>query len=71
MKVKLEKRMKAKKLIYSLFKGWKTRRIVNALSKEIQDYVNCEDVYLKMRLKNQFLVLFESVVSNSLWLAKN
>jgi hypothetical protein len=41
---------KAKSLLLSLFKGWKTRKIVNALAKEIQDYVNCEDHYLKQRL---------------------
>jgi hypothetical protein len=29
------KRIKAKKLIYSLFSGWRTRKVVNSLAKEI------------------------------------
>jgi hypothetical protein len=29
------KKIKAKKLIYSLFSGWRTRKIVNSLAKEI------------------------------------
>jgi hypothetical protein len=67
----LRKRIAAKKLILSLFKGWKIRRVINALSKEIQDYVNCEDPYQRLRLKSQFLVLYESVMANSLWVSKN
>lgn len=71
---RLSKRQRSKKVLLALFQGWKTRRIVNSLAKEIQDYVNCDEVtnpYLKTRLKNHFLVLFENVIKNELWLSKN
>ncbi|CDW83456.1 UNKNOWN [Stylonychia lemnae] len=71
LKIMIEKRINARAQIFSLFQGWKTRKIVNSLAKEIQDYVNCDEGYQKMRLKNHFLVLFDSVIKNNLWLTKN
>ncbi len=64
-------KIKAKKMLLSLYFGWRTRKIVNCLSKEIQDYVNCDEGYHKMRLKTHFQVLFDSVVKNQLWLQCN
>eukprot|EP00347_Sterkiella_histriomuscorum_P021453 403333923 len=71
LRMYIDKRIKARKLIFGLFQGWKTRKIVNSLSKEIQDYVNQDQGYHKMRLKSHFLVLYENVQKNELWLSKN
>jgi hypothetical protein len=57
--------------MYAWFLGWRVRRIVNALSKEIQEYVNCEDLFAKERLKRNFFLLYDNVVNNKLWLSKN
>jgi hypothetical protein len=61
---------RAKQEILSLYYGWMTRKVVNCLAKEIQDYVNMDDVYQKERLKRHFLVLFDNVIKNKLWLQK-
>jgi hypothetical protein len=53
------------------FLGWRTRRIVNSLALEIQDYVNCEEPAQKHALKTLFLTLFEGVILHKLWLHKN
>lgn len=58
-------------IILGLFKGWKVRKIIASLAKEIQEYVNCEDECVKLRLKNQIMVLYDNVLKNDLWLSKN
>lgn len=58
------KKIKAKQLILSLFMGWKTRKIVNCLAKEISDFVNCEDEMIKSRLRRKFFILYDSVLNN-------
>ncbi len=67
----MRKRINAKSLIHALFKGWKTRKIVNSLSQEIQEFVNTDDIFAKIRLKRSFYLLYDNVVSNKLWLNKN
>jgi len=53
------------------FLGWRTRRVVNSLAQEVQDYVNCEDGPNKQALKVMFHNLYESVMHHKLWLLKN
>lgn len=51
-----------KQIMLAAFLGWKTRRVVNSLSLEVQDYVNCEEGTMKKQLKALFHTLYESVV---------
>ena len=67
----LKKRIEAKKKIYSIFLGWRTRKIINSLAKEILEFVNTEDMLVKLKAKRNFHTLYENVVKNSLWLTKN
>ena len=43
--------IKLRKMLYPVAVGWAVRRSVNCIGKEIQQYVNCEDGYVKQRLK--------------------
>ncbi|TNV86984.1 hypothetical protein FGO68_gene1077 [Halteria grandinella] len=60
-----------KQIMLAAFLGWRTRRVVNSLAQEVQDYVNCEDGPSKQALKVMFHNLYESVMQHKLWLLKN
>jgi hypothetical protein len=50
--------------LLGVFNGWRTRRVINCLAQEIQNYVNQEDHREKNRLKGSFIGLFENVVKH-------
>ena len=58
-------------MLLSAFIGWTTRKAVNCLSNEIQDYVNCEDLNLKPYCRKHFQHLFGIIVERKLWLQHN
>lgn len=51
--------------------AWRTRRALNCLSSEIQQFVNCETHPRKHRLRQEFHLLFDKILSDKLYLAKN
>ena len=50
----MRSKSKACVMLLSAFIGWTTRKAVNCLSNEIQDYVNCEDLNLKPYYRKHF-----------------
>lgn len=52
-------------------RAWRTRRVLNCLGAEVQNYVNCECVGKKERLKQEFHLLFDIVMQDKLYLENN
>lgn len=57
-------------LLRNVVQAWRTRRALNCLCNEVQDFVNCEDMCLKARLRAKFHSLFGTVLANRLYLEK-
>ena len=51
--------------------AWRTRRALNCLGTEVQKYVNCEVESRRVRLKQEFHLLFEHVLLDKLYLERN
>jgi hypothetical protein len=51
--------------------AWRTRRALNCLGAEVQEYVNCEEPKAKKLLRNKFHTLFAKVFKNKLYLEVN
>ena len=51
--------------------AWRTRRALNCLGNEVQEYVNCEDADMKAKLRDQFHALFDTVLAQKLYMEKN
>lgn len=47
--------------------AWRTRRALNCLCTEVQDFVNCEDPTMKAFLRQKFHCLFNTVLQNKLF----
>lgn len=54
----------------ALVKGWTTRKALNCLSSEINEYVQNRDRIQKERLRCEFNLLFERVMEDKLFLPK-
>lgn len=55
----------------AVVRAWRTRRALNCLGVEVQNYVNCDDLAKKRRLGQEFYLLFEIVLQEKLYLEKN
>lgn len=55
----------------STVQAWRTRRALNCLGAEVQQFVNCEVRSRKNRLRQEFHLLFDKVMSEKLYLEKN
>ena len=59
----IQQRLKAKKLISSLFKAWKVRRVFNLMSDEIFKFVNTDsNTELRRKARRDFFNLYEIVL---------
>ena len=54
-----------------MVEAWRTRRALNCLAVEVQEFVNCEVESRRERLRLQFHLLFEQVLDRKLYLEKN
>lgn len=50
--------------------AWRTRRALNCLCTEVQDFVNCEDPDMKAFLREKFHRLFKTVLERQLFVEK-
>ena len=66
-----EKRHRLKMIVTDLVTAWKTRRSLNCLGSEVQEFVNCENERQRCQLRSQFHTLFHSVIKNKLYLEDN
>jgi len=57
-----------KMLLRNIVTAWRTRRSLNCLCTEVQDFVNCEEPKLKGRLREKFHCLFPTVMKNRMYL---
>ena len=64
-------RKRIKTLLINVVEAWSTRRALNCLGSEVQEYVNCDDSYKKAKLRIQFHDLFDQVLSSKLYLESN
>ncbi len=55
----------------AVVEAWRTRRSLNCLGDEVQEYVNCEHAARRDCLKQQFQLLFDKVMADQLYLEKN
>lgn len=67
----LKWRKHVKILLMSTVQAWRTRRALNCLGAEVQQFVNCEVRSRKNRLRQEFHLLFDKVMSDMLYLEKN
>ena len=58
-------------IVTDLVTAWKTRRSLNCLGSEVQEFVNCENPKQRNELRNQFHVLFCNVLDSKLYLEEN
>lgn len=58
-------------IVNDLVIAWKTRRSLNCLGTEVQEFVNCEDVKQRHELRANFHLLFSKVLKNKLYLEDN
>jgi len=58
-------------VVADLCKAWRTRRSLNCLGAEVQEFVNCENHRQRFELRNYFHMLFSKVVRNRLYLESN
>ena len=61
-------RQRVKSILMNVVEAWRTRRALNCLGSEVQEYVNCEVPAKKARMRVQFLELFDQVLANKLYL---
>ena len=61
-------RQRVKTILINVVEAWRTRRALNCLGSEVQEYVNCENSYKKAKLRVQFHDLFDQVLYNKLYL---
>lgn len=52
------KRHRLKAGVQGIAEAWRTRRALNCLASEVQQYVNCENPIRKHRLRLEFNLLF-------------
>lgn len=57
-------------VLRDVVQAWRTRRTLNCLCNEVQDFVNCEDGYTKGKLRDKFHALFKTVLTNRMYLEK-
>ena len=67
----VEKRQRLKMIVTDLATAWKTRRSLNCLGSEVQEFVNCENERQRCQLRGQFHTLFYTVIRNKLYLEDN
>ncbi|CDW78906.1 UNKNOWN [Stylonychia lemnae] len=67
----IQRRLKAKQLILSLFLGWRTRIITSLLAAEIQEYVHQENTDDRSNLKTKFLNFYDQILEEDLWFVKH
>ena len=65
------KRKRLKMIVTDLVTAWKTRRSLNCLGSEVQEFVNCENERQRFELRNQFHFLFSKVLRNKLYREEN
>ena len=58
-------------IVNDTVKAWRTRRALNCLGNEVQDFVNCEDNRQRSHFKEMFHNLFKIVIAKKLYLEKN
>lgn len=58
-------------IVTDLVMAWKTRRSLNCLGIEVQEFVNCENEKQRRELRSQFHSLFVKVMKNKLYLEDN
>ena len=63
----LLKLRRTKLLLKDVVGAWRTRRALNCLCTEVQDFVNCEDQHMKEFLMNKFHCLFTTVLDKKLF----
>ena len=51
--------------------AWRTRRALNCLGQEVQEFVNCEVASKKMKLRKHFHKMFDKVLEEKLYLETN
>jgi hypothetical protein len=60
-----------KTLLMATVQAWRTRRALNCLASEVQQFVNCDNQIRKCRLREEFHLLYEKVIEDKLYLWKN
>lgn len=63
-----EKRQRLKMIVSDVVAAWKTRRSLNCLGDEVQEFVNCENEKQRGHLRNSFHILFQKVMEQKLYL---
>ena len=58
-------------IITDLVTAWKTRRSLNCLGTEVQEFVNCENQKQRGDLRAHFHTLFAKVLHNKFYLEEN
>jgi hypothetical protein len=64
----LQRLARQKMLVRTIVTAWRTRRTLNCLCTEVQDFVNCEEPGLKARLRDKFHCLFQTVMDHRMYL---
>ena len=64
----IKRRHRLKMIITDLCSAWRTRRSLNCLGTEVQEFVNCENARQRVELRKHFHMLFSKVVQNKLFL---
>ena len=64
-------RQRIKMIIMNTVEAWRTRRALNCLGQEVQEFVNCEQDKQKAKLRRSFHKMFERVLSEKLYLEAN
>lgn len=64
-------RWRLREQITALAQAWRTRRALNALVVEVQQFVNCDNPAKKHRLRLEFNLLFQKVLHEKLYMCKN
>ena len=58
-------------IVNDLGVAWKTRRSLNCLGSEVQEFVNCENEAQRLILRRQFHQLYDKVIEKKLFLEVN
>ena len=58
-------------IIMNTVEAWRTRRALNCLGQEVQEFVNCEVNTKKARLRRHFHRMFDQVLREKLYLEAN
>ena len=64
-------RQRIKMIIMNTVEAWRTRRALNCLGQEVQEFVNCEVNSKKTRLRRHFHRMFDQVLREKLYLEAN